>query len=118
MKMLETVQTFIGTVRSRGHIRLLIDKTELTVRFITNEKEITLVMKNGEADIIKNGVSTCTIDIYGEEMAIKALLKGSETLRALAQKGVLKVSIPFRTVLLLESLFYLAKNDESQLKII
>lgn len=116
--MLETVQSFIETVRARDHIQLLIAGTELTIRFITNETEISLVMKNGEVEILKNESDTSTIDIYGEEGAIKSLLKGSETLRALAKKGVLEVSIPFRTVLLLESLFYLAKIDEPQLKII
>ncbi len=116
--MLESIQTFIESMRAREHVKLLIAETDLTICFISKENATMMVMKKGEVDIIKEVNHESAIEISGDEGAIKALLRGRETLRALVKKELLEVSIPFRTILLLESLFYLAKKDEQQSKII
>jgi hypothetical protein len=47
--------------------------------------------------------------ISGRQKELEELLEGKETLRSLMRKKQLMVSAPFRTILLLESLFYLTK---------
>ena len=57
-------------------------------------------------------------EIYGEQEAMQEIISGKEKLRTFMKKGKVQVSAPFRTILLLESLFYLTKMDCTYAKII
>lgn len=108
--MMEEVQNFLMTIKERTHVLQLIQNTELLVTIACLQQKINLIIKNGEILFLQDAdVVLPTCEISGELGSLKELLDGKETLRFLVRKGHLKVSAPFRTVLLLESVFYLTK---------
>lgn len=110
--MIEYVQDFIDRINEREHILLLIEDVELKISFIIEEKQqmLSIFFCHGEV-ILLNDMNTVydSVEIYGEQCSFKVLMEGRETLRTLMKTGDLRVSAPFRTLLLLESLFYLGK---------
>jgi hypothetical protein len=103
----ETVQSFLQIIRERSHVLQLLKHTELLIILISGGKRIQIAIKDGDIYLEHDPDETVpTYEINGE---IKQLLEGKETLRYLVQKGKLKISAPFRTILLLESIFYLTK---------
>lgn len=116
--MIETVQAYIQSINERKHVLTLIEDTVLTIEFIVKDETISLLLKKGEV---------CTSDelysaenkfsIHGEKESIKALISGREKFRTLLMNGDLQCSAPFRTILLLESFFYLGKTGTKMAKI-
>ena len=116
MAMEKTIKSFLQTINERSHVLQLIKNTELLVTFVSMEKSIPIAIKNGKIFLSKDTDSTLiNYEISGD---IEQLLEGEETLRYLVRKGRLKISAPFRTILLLESMFYLAKANQNLKKII
>ncbi|WML45913.1 hypothetical protein [Neobacillus sp. PS3-40] len=120
--MMESVQNFIMTIKERNHVLQLINTIDfLSVRLVSGNMSLLLAITNGELLMIEDEdeeINTCKIS--GEIETIKTLLKGNEKLRILLNRGLLKIYAPFRTILLLESIFYLTKaekrNDENSFK--
>jgi hypothetical protein len=109
--MNETLQSFIQSIKERNHVLLLIENTVLTVEFKIKDEITAILLKNGEV-MIEAGVNHAnTCRIHGEKEKIKGLIMGKEKLRTLILKGDLHCSAPFRTILMLESFFYLGKSD-------
>jgi hypothetical protein len=109
--MIETVEAFIQSANQRKHVLRLIENTVLTIEFIVKDEAIAITLQNGMtifADAAGNHAMKCSI--RGDKETIKALITGSEKLRTLMLKGQLQCSAPFRTLLLLESFFYLSKT--------
>jgi hypothetical protein len=120
--MMESVRDFIMTIKKRNHVLQLINTIDyLSIRLVSGDMSLLFAITNGELLMIEDEsgeINTCKIS--GEMEAIKALLEGNEKLRVLLNSGLLKISAPFRTILLLESIFYLTKaenkNDENSFK--
>jgi hypothetical protein len=120
--MMESVRDFIMSTKERNHVLQLINTIDfLSIRLVSGNMSLLFAIANGELLMIEDeneGINTCKIS--GEIEAIKALLKGNEKLRILLNRGLLKISAPFRTILLLESIFYLTKaekkHDENNFK--
>lgn len=111
--MVDMIQTFLYTINERKHVLELLQKNErLLIEFKSGGKTAKMALANGEYPQFHDmDHSFLYCGITGELSAIKLLLEGKAKLRILASQGQLNVSAPFRTVLLLESLFYLTKAD-------
>ncbi|HEY2419897.1 MAG TPA: hypothetical protein VGI04_00685 [Neobacillus sp.] len=109
--MNEAVQNFIQTINGRDHVLQLLDNTELHVRLVEGEEGILIALNNGKVYLQQETDST--LPVYEINGDIKQLLNGTETLRSLVQKGKINITAPFRTILLLESIFYLTKAMEN-----
>ncbi|MDQ0198887.1 hypothetical protein [Neobacillus ginsengisoli] len=109
--MIETIQTFLQTIKERKHVLQLIQSTDkLMIHFISGPKTVPIALINGEFSWLHDtGEKFLACEIEGEGSAIQQLLEGKEKLRFLVKIGRLKVKAPFRTILMLESIFYLTK---------
>jgi hypothetical protein len=118
--MMEMIQTFLIKVKERDHIRSLLNNADsLIVRFICGHQNIDIFLKNGECTLLYDPSENFTeCEIYGEIETVQQLLSGERKLRSLMQKGRLQVKASFRTLLLLEALFYLTKIDTKSYRII
>lgn len=116
--MIETVQAFIQSINLRKHVLTLIEDIRLTVEFRMEDETLFLVLKNGEV-FLADGPSdpSHTFRISGEKERIKELISGREKLRIFLIRGDLQCSAPFRTILMLESFFYLGKTEQVMAKI-
>ncbi len=117
--MNEIIQRFLRSINERGHILQLVTNKELAITIVCGQQTNTIGFKNGTSFIPHTaGDPAASYYISGEMEAIKQLLEGKETLRYLVRKGWITISAPFRTILLLEAIFYLTKSDENFQKII
>ncbi|MED3563765.1 hypothetical protein [Bacillus xiapuensis] len=118
--MMEMIQTFMTKVKERDHLRSLLNNADsLMVRFICGQQNIDIFLKNGECTLLYNpsgNFKQC--EIYGDIETIKQLLTGEGKLRSLMKNGRLQVMASFRTLLLLEALFYLSKIEKKSYQII
>lgn len=118
--MIESVQAFLVRMREQSHVLQLIKNIDdLTVRLVAGGSSISIAIVNKEMFILQNvdeEIEGCKI--FGEIKDMEDLLNGKEKLRSLVKSGNLQISAPFRTVLLLESLFYLTNTEISAIKII
>ncbi|WP_223591964.1 hypothetical protein [Neobacillus bataviensis] len=110
--MIEALNNFLTKVKVQGHILPLIENADLRVNLNTHQQSIQLVIKNGTIFTLQNQPSK--YEISGDINAMTQLLEGKQRLRTLK----LSISAPLRTILLLESLFYLTKAQQEFAKII
>jgi hypothetical protein len=108
------IQVFLSAIRKQSHILKLIENLDaLKIKLISEDAEEILVFHQGEVFLlIDNDESTGTYVISGERNSIYSLLQGKEKLRNLIRYKKLNVTAPFRTILLIESIFYLTKLEE------
>lgn len=104
------VQAFINHLNEREHVLLLIENAEVSIRFIENGNVISIAIYNGKIQLANDLNIERNIEISGSSTSLKELLEGRTMLRMLIKRGDLQVSAPFRTLLLLESLFYFGKT--------
>jgi hypothetical protein len=116
--MIDTVQAFIQSINRRKHVLTLIEDTVLTIEFVVKDETLTLFLKKGEVGIADEpSIPTNKYSILGEKEGVKTLISGGEKFRTLLMNGDLQCSAPFRTILLLESFFYLGKTEKKMAKI-
>lgn len=118
--MEELIQIFISAIKKRGHVLTLIEKLDvLKIKLVCEGKEEFLVFHQGEVILITNQEEKYAIyEICGQLNSIKSLLEGKEKLRNLINNRQLKVKAPLRTILLIESIFYLTRTVQQYEKII
>lgn len=112
--MEEMIQVFLSAIKKRSHVLKLIENLDgLKIRLDCENAEGILVFHRGEIfSLVDNDESTVTCVIRGQRDSIYSLLKGNEKLRTLIQNKKLAVTAPFRTILLIESIFYLTKLEK------
>jgi hypothetical protein len=116
--MIDTVQAFIQSINERKHVLTLIEDTVLAIEFVVQDETLSLFLKNGQVCIADELVSPSNkFRIHCEKESVKALISGREKFRTLLMNGDLQCSAPFRTILLLESFFYLGKTEKKMAKI-
>jgi hypothetical protein len=114
--MLDVVKVFLAKVKEQGHVLPLIKQANLQLDLHCEQQTIQIVIKNGDVFILQDAEGPLLkSEISGNEMAMKLLLEGKERLRVLKQNRQLNVLAPLRTILLLESIFYLTKAQDRQL---
>lgn len=117
--MIEALKTFQLAIKQQGHVLSLMEHINLRVNLVCEQKIMQIIIKDGDLFTLYAREDTqAETEIHGDLKAIKQLLEGKERLRVLERNGQLTVSAPLRTTLLLESIFYLTKAEESFLKII
>jgi uncharacterized protein YjiK len=111
--MMESVQAFLVKIKEQSHVLQLIkDIDYLTIKLVADGSSISFAIANQNVFILDNEdeeIRTCKIQ--GKIKDVEDLLKGKEKLRSLEKRGRLQISAPFRTILLIESLFYLTKSE-------
>jgi hypothetical protein len=112
-KMEKSVQAFLLKVNEQKHVLQLLQKIEnLTIRLVAEHSSTAFVITNTGIYNLQNVAETVdTCDVYGEITDLQDLLSGKEKLRVLVRDGKIRISSSFRTVLFLESLFYLTKLE-------
>jgi hypothetical protein len=116
--MNETVQAFILSINKRKHVLTLIEDAALTIEFRMKDETFYLFLKNGEVFPADGPCDPFSIfRISGDKERIKDLISGREKLRTSLMRGDLQCSAPFRTILRLESFFYLGKTEQIMAKI-
>lgn len=118
--MRDAVNNFLTTINEREHVLTLIKSLEILVIKLVYEKNIIeMAFHRGEAIFLEeNREKAISCEISGEAESIKSLINGEKKLRHFIMSGQLKVTASFRTILLLESIFYLTKTDGQQRKLI
>ena len=118
--MKEIIQIFFSAIKKRGHILKLIEKLdELKIKLICEGQEEFLIFQRGEVFLLTDkSDSAVAYEISGQQESMYSLLEGKEKLRILIKNEQLKVKAPFRTILLIESIFYLTKPEERYEKFI
>jgi hypothetical protein len=110
VKMDEAVQTFINELKGREDLLQLVTNTEFQLSFFCGNQIFRMAFQNGDVFLLyEEDELLMNNKISGKQKELEELLEGKETLRSLMRKKQLMVSAPFRTILLLESLFYLTK---------
>ena len=114
--MKDNVQLFINGIKNKAHVQPLITKANLSIELITEAERVSMGFFDGDVCMNPNDSGEYeNWQIMGREEGMIALLEGQEKLRSLAKKKILSIKAPFRTILLLESIFYLAKSEPEQL---
>ncbi len=118
--MEEMIQIFLAAIKKHGHILKLIEKMDgLTIKLVCEGQEDFLVFHRGEVILLVDyDDRAVTCDISGQRDSFYSLLEGKEKLRNLINNGLLNVKAPFRTILLIESIFYLTKPEERYKKFV
>jgi hypothetical protein len=118
--MEEMIQIFLSAIKKRCHVLKLIEKLDgLKIKLVCEGQEESLVFHRGEVFLlVTHNDSAAPYEITGQRNSIYCLLEGEEKLRTLMNNGQLKVKAPFRTILLIESIFYLTKPEERYEKFI
>lgn len=108
--MIDLVEKFIETTQQQVHMQPLLAKADLSVDFITGCEKISIGIQNGTV-FLNNGIvkTANTYQVIGKAEELRELLEGDERLRRLADQSKLSIQAPFRTLLLLEGIFYLSK---------
>ncbi|WHY66223.1 hypothetical protein [Neobacillus sp. SuZ13] len=116
--MIEVLETFQIAIKQQGHLLPLLEHIQTRVNLICEQNTYQIIIKDREVFILYDSVETpARSEIRGDLHAMKQLLTGEERLRALERNGLLSISAPIRTTLLLESIFYLTKTQGNIAKI-
>src|SRR4051794_6820920 len=116
--MMELANAFIANFTVQGHVLPLIQHVEVRVTVQCEQETIHLEIKNGAIKILQVNAQPSKYRISGKPNAIKQLFEGTAKLRMLERRGDLKVAATLRTILLLESIFFLTKGQENFAKVI
>lgn len=110
--MIHAIENFAASLRDQNHLQPLVANKQFTVTFIAGKERVTLIFLDGDVTLYPQIVEE-RVDcrIVGKEHAISDLLAGKERLRTLVNSRQLSVVAPYRIILLLESIFFLASNE-------
>ncbi|MEH7076348.1 hypothetical protein [Neobacillus drentensis] len=112
--MIETLKNFQLTIKQQGHVLPLLERVNIRLNLVCEQKNIQIIIRNGEVLSIFDSEPADTLpEIRGDLQAMKQLLEGKERLRALERSGQISITASLRTTLLLESIFYLTKAQEN-----
>src|SRR3954451_16661253 len=110
--MNELAEKFLEKFTLQGHVIGLIKHADIKVKIRCGEEIAIIEIKNGKISLLNNQ-DQISYEIKGDPKTIKQLFDGTERLRKLEHKGLLNITTPLRTTLLLESLFFLTKAHEN-----
>jgi hypothetical protein len=116
--MQELIELFLSTIKKRNHVQKLLENSGgLKIKLVCEDSQDFLVLNYGESFLVNNNdnyTEACVIN--GNRDSLYLLLEGKEKLRDLIKKCKIEVYATFRTLLLIESIFYLTKIDRSYSK--
>ncbi|WP_160722445.1 hypothetical protein [Bacillus sp. USDA818B3_A] len=115
--MEQLAEDFINRFNLQGHTLGLIKRADLRVKISCDSGTFILEIKNSQI-VLKNHHQQNCYQIAGDYHTLKQLFEGTERLRILERKGQLTIEAPLRTILLLESIFFLTKAHENLAKVI
>jgi hypothetical protein len=109
--MRESIEIFANEVGGKAHILQLIKKLDLCLKLESEKEEVILLFNGGRVELLTGNLnSQYQITIKGSEDSLAGLLKGEFKLRQGLRWGYYTVEdCPFRDLLVLESIFYLAR---------
>lgn len=112
--MEEMIQVFLSAIKKCDRVLKLIENLDgLKIKLVCENAEGLLVFHRGEVfSLVDNDDRSVTYVIRGQRDSIYSLLEGNQKLRTLIQNKKLKITAPFRTILLIESIFYLTKPEK------
>jgi hypothetical protein len=112
--MEEMIQVFLSGIKRQCHVLKLIENLDgLKIKLICENAETILVFHRGEVfKLVENDESSESYVIRGQRDSVYNLIRGNEKLRTLIHNKKLSLSAPFRTILLIESVFYLTKPEK------
>lgn len=108
--MHELLSSSINRIKQSDNIKRLLANEQLVVSIQCEEEQWYIIFSDTEIQIrsfhseIENGIS-----IEGSIEAMRLLLNGEDFLLSMQKRGELKVQGDLKSLLLLESIFYLGK---------
>ncbi|GAM14348.1 SCP2 sterol-binding domain-containing protein [Mesobacillus selenatarsenatis] len=108
--MRERIDRFASEIQNKKHVLLLVNKLELCLKIEAESGTFYLSFKDGRVDFHE----TCmhagyTASISGKDALLEQLFDGDLKLRQGVNMNHISTDCPFRSQLVLESLFYLAR---------
>lgn len=109
--MHERIECFMNEIQKKNHIMLLVNNLDLCLSIEAENHTYYLYFKKNKVELNKDGSSSAAhyAKLSGREDFLIHLLEGQIKLREAINIGYLNLICPFRTLLVLESIFYLAR---------
>lgn len=109
--MEKLAEKFIEEVKSKGHVKKLINNASFSLCIQTEREVVILVFRNENIFITyPQNNENPDVTIFGSIENLRSIFMGKEKLREAINKRKIQVQSSFRRLLFLESLFILSKN--------
>ena len=109
--MQERIESFMNEIETKNHIMLLMNNLDLCLSIETENQTYYLSFKKNKVEFSENSYFPAVqfAKLSGREEFLILLLDGQIKLREGINIGYFNLICPFRTLLVLESIFYLAR---------
>lgn len=108
--MQERIDRFASAIHEKGHLRQLVRKLDLCLKIETESETFYLSFKEGRVESGEDWWQTgLQATLCGKDELMDQLFDGKLKLRYGVKWKHFQTDCPFRTQLVLESLFYLAR---------
>ncbi|MGA9227609.1 MAG: hypothetical protein WB217_14795 [Mesobacillus sp.] len=109
--MEEKIESFMTAIQKKNHIMLLVNNLDLCLSIETENQTYFLSLKKNKVELSKEGTFPAVqyAKLSGREDFLIQLLDGHIKLREGINIGYFNLVSPFRTLLVLESIFFLAR---------
>jgi len=109
--MEERIESFMNEIQKKNHIMLLVNNLDLCLSIETEKQTYYLSLKKNKVEFSREGKITAVqyAKLSGREDFLIHLVDGHIKLREGINIGYYNLVCPFRTLLVLESIFYLAR---------
>lgn len=114
--MKELVEKFIEEVKSKGHVKQLINNADASFSLlIQTEREVAKLVFDNKNILITypQYFENPDVTISGSIENLRSIFMGKEKLREAINNKNITVQASFRRLLFLESLFFLSKNCDN-----
>ncbi|MEH7883568.1 hypothetical protein V7654_04505 [Bacillus sp. JJ1609] len=109
--MEERIESFMNEIQNKNHIMLLVNNLDLCLSIEAEEQTYYLSLKKNKVEFSREGTFPAVqyAKLSGREDHLIHLLDGHIKLREGINIGYFNLVCPFRTLLVLDSIFYLAR---------
>lgn len=112
---MEQIRTLVEEVNTRGHLCPLLKGNNISVTLSTEEENALLIIKDGKLSTSEWSDKKSDVYISGTKNIMMALINGEIKLRNASSNNQVKLHSTLRSALLLESVFFLAMPDKTEI---
>lgn len=109
---MEILYNFADELNNRGHLTSILKGVKLYVQLNWENGSHFITIENGKVEVLEQIEGEIGAIISGEKGVLEDILIGKLKLRNASRNNEIELKSTFRTSLFLESLFYLARQDE------
>jgi hypothetical protein len=109
MEIDQVIKKFKERFEKQSHLSPFFRLQEYTVMLATHDKRVSVHIRKRSCNVlIGDACNDDAIEIMGSSDAIQSLIEGKVKLSDLIRIDNLQINAPYRTILKLESIFYLS----------